>query len=137
MDIPPPVPSPDSSGQSSSFLNDNQWAVILHLSGLVGLAFPAIGNWAAPLIIWLLKRSDSPTLDNVGKEAVNFQLSYTLYTLVFGSIIGILCFLVVGFILLPLLGVLWLAWIILMIVAAVKASSGEFYRYPGIIRFIR
>lgn len=117
-------------------ISDIQWAILLHLSGLVGFLVPGIGNWAAPLGIWLFKRAENTTVDSVGKEVVNFQISYTLYSIVLGAIISILVWLLVGFLLLPLMGILWLLWIILMIVGAVKTSNGEFYRYPGIIRFI-
>ena len=117
-------------------MNNSQWSILFHLSGFAGHFAPGIANWAVPLVLWLIKRTDDPELDRVGKEVVNFQISYTVYTLVLGAIVGVLVFLLVGFLLIPLFFILWLAWIIFMIVAAVKASSGEFYRYPYIIRFL-
>lgn len=129
-----PTPPPSSGGQP--VLNDNQWSVILHLSGFLGLAAPGILNWAAPLLIWLLKRDENATIDSVGKEVLNFQLTYTLFSFVLGVLFAALVWVLVGFLILPLIGLLWLAWLVLMIVAAVKASNGEFFRYPAIIRFL-
>ncbi len=39
----------------------------------------------------------------------------------------------IGLVLLPIVG---LVWFVLVIVGAVKASNGEYYRYPLTIRFI-
>ena len=113
-----------------------QWTILLHLSGFAGFFFPGIGNWAAPLVIWLIKKTDSPEIDRVGKEVLNFQLSYTLYSIVGGIIIGVLTLVVIGVFPLPLLGILWLMWVIFMILAAIKASNGETYTYPLTIRFL-
>jgi len=86
---------------------------------------PVIG----PLVVWLLKKNDDPYIDFHGKEAVNFNISFLIYMLVS----GLLVFVVVGFVLLPIAG---LVWLVLVIVAAVKTSDGEYYRYPLTIRFI-
>jgi uncharacterized Tic20 family protein len=83
----------------------------------------------APLAIWLIKRADSPEIDATGKEVLNFQISYSIYTAV--SIL--LCFVLVGFAILPIVLVIWL---VCMILAAVKTSNGETYRYPFTIRFL-
>jgi uncharacterized Tic20 family protein len=124
-------------GKSVPVMNNSQWSILLHLSGFAGLLAPGIANWAAPLIIWLIKRTESGELDRVGKEVVNFQLSYTLYSLVLGLIAGILLLILIGALLLPVLFILWVLWMIFMIIGAVKASNGEFYQYPLTIRFIK
>lgn len=118
--IPPPLPSKE----------DQSWAIALHLSGFAGLPLPPLGQILAPLIIWLLKRSQSAYLDYVGKEVLNFQISYTIYTVLATA----LCYLCIGFIFLPVVFVLW---IIFMIIAAVKTSNGEGYAYPLTIKFLR
>jgi len=84
----------------------------------------------APLAIWLIKRADSPEVDSTGKEVLNFQISYSLYT----GVSILLCFLLVGFVLLPIVLIVWL---ICMVLAAVKTSNGEHYRYPFTIRFLK
>lgn len=82
-----------------------------------------------PLAIWLIKRAESPEIDATGKEVLNFQISYSIYTA-----IGILlCFVLIGFAILPVVLVIWL---VCMILAAIKTSKGEAYRYPFTIRFL-
>jgi uncharacterized protein len=118
-------------------MNNSQWSILFHLSGFAGLLAPGILNWAAPLIMWLIKRTESEELDRVGKEVLNFQISYTLYSLVLGVITGILMLILIGALLIPVLFILWVLWMIFMIVGAVKASNGEFYSYPATIRFLK
>ena len=103
--------------------------VVMHLLGFTGLFFP-FGNILAPLILWLVKRGDSSYLDFVGKEAINFQISYTIYL----TVSLILCKVWIGLILFPIVG---LMWIIFMVVAAAKSGSSKEYRYPLTIRFLK
>ncbi len=105
------------------------WAVLIHLSALLGFIIP-FGNILAPLVIWLLKKEDSPFIDDQGKEAVNFQISMTIYAI----ISAILIVIIIGFV---LLGVIAIIEIIFIIIAAVNASNGVKYRYPLSIRFIK
>ena len=127
MDTPPPLnPEPLVPHHSE---HDRSWCIGLHLSGLAFFILPSFGNLIAPLVIWLMKKSESPQIDETGKEVLNFQISYTIYFAV--SAIGwLFC---IGFFASILLGA---AWLILTIIAAVKTSNGENYRYPGIIRFL-
>lgn len=105
------------------------WAVICHLSALSGCIIP-FGHLIVPLVIWLLQRDKHPLIDANGKEAVNFQISVTLYMMV----AAILMLVVIGFFLLGLIGLLAL---IFVIVAAVKTSNGESFQYPLSIRLIQ
>ena len=105
-------------------------AALLHLSALVGLLGNGIGFIVAPLVFWLLKRDDDVFLDEQGKEAVNFQLTMTLASLV----AAVLIVLVVGIVLLP---VVVLMMTVLPIFAALRVRDGEDYRYPFTIRFIK
>jgi hypothetical protein len=106
------------------------WGMLCHLCALVWVIGVPLGNIAGPLIIWLLKKNDDPFIDEQGKESLNFQISMTIYA----CIAGILCFVLIGIPLLILVGV---ADLILTIVAAVKVSNAEPYRYPLTIRFFR
>ncbi len=115
---------------ASSSESTRSWCIGLHLSGLSGLILSfALAHIVVPLVIWLLKRVDSPEIDLTGKEVLNFQISYTIYSL----IAGVLCFVLIGFVILPIVLIVWLACII---IAAVKTSNGENYRYPFTIRFL-
>ncbi len=107
------------------------WCIGLHLSGLSGLLLSIVlAHILVPLTIWLLKRSQSYEIDRTGKEVLNFQLSYTLYMLIAGG----LCLVLVGFFILPFV---FIAWLLLPILAAIKTNNGIHYRYPLTIRFLR
>ncbi|MCF6177344.1 MAG: DUF4870 domain-containing protein [Victivallaceae bacterium] len=106
------------------------WAMLCHLTALsfyVGVPF---GNILGPLIIWLIKKDEMPTVDKHGKESLNFQISMTIY----GLIASLLIFVFIGFLLVPIVVI---AQIIFVVIASIKANNGEFYNYPLTIRFIK
>jgi len=109
--------------------DDRTWAVVAHLAGLAGYVVP-FGNIFGPLLVWLLKKDQSSFIDDQGKEAVNFQISLTIYVIV--AIISII--IVVGIVLIPLLAV---AGLIFMVIAAIKSNEGVRYRYPLTLRIIK
>lgn len=125
-DMPPPVGGPSRE--------ERQWALFAHLSALLaGLLtghWLGVGCFIGPLIIWLVKREHMPFVDDQAKEALNFNITVAIAAL----ICGLLMFVLIGFVLLPILGILWLVCLIL---AAVKANEGERYRYPFALRFIK
>ena len=93
----------------------------------------AIVTWfIGPLIVWLMKRDSSPYIDDQGKEALNFQITITIFYLAAGVLTCVsffaLSFLPVAVILVNL---------IFCIMAMVGASSGQVYRYPVSLRIIR
>ncbi|MBQ23795.1 DUF4870 domain-containing protein [Alcanivorax sp.] len=100
-----------------------------HLLAFVGMVFP-FGNILGPLVIWLVKKDDSAFVDDQGKEALNFNITISIA----GFVAFLLTFVVIGAILLPIIGIFWL---VMTIVAAVKANGGEYYRYPLTIRLIK
>ena len=104
--------------------------ILCHLLGLASFLGIPFGNIIAPLVLWLLKRADDPFVDVCGKEAVNFQITISLYF----TLSVVLIFAKVGILLLPLVVILH---VIYTIVASIKASEGQHYRYPLTIRFIR
>jgi len=126
METPPPLVPVLETKES-----DRSWCIGLHLSGLSGIVLGfALAHVLVPLVIWLIKRADSPQIDATGKEVLNFQISFSIYFLIGGA----LCWLLIGFLILP---VLFIIWLVCTILAAVRASNGETYRYPMTIRFLR
>ena len=115
---------------STSSRDVRTWNVLCHASALAGFFVPWAGHILGPLIVWLAKRSDSPEIDEYGKESLNFQISMLIYNV----IAGVLCLVLVGFIILVILHILNL---VLVIVASIQASEGKFYRYPMTIRLIK
>jgi len=115
---------------TSSSSGVRTWNVVCHASALIGFFVPWAGHILGPLIVWLAKRGDSPEIDANGKESLNFQISMLIYNL----IAGILCLILIGFVILFILHILNL---VLVIVASIQASEGKFYRYPITIRLIK
>lgn len=105
-----------------------QWGMGCHLAAFAGFFIP-LGNVLGPLVIWLIKRNDSAFVDAQGKESLNFQISMTIYLI--AAII--LSLILIG---LPLLIGLLLLEIIVVIIASIRASNGEYFRYPITIRFV-
>lgn len=107
---------------------ERTWGMVAHLAALAGFIIP-FGNIIGPLVIWLMKKDESEFVDDQGKESLNFQISVSIYCLVSALLIIIL----IGVFLLIAIGILML---VLVIVAAVKANSGEKFRYPLTIRLV-
>jgi len=105
--------------------DERTWGLIAHLSPLVAgvVGFPFLG----PLIVWLVKRDESPFVGDQAKEALNFQLAVMIAFV----ICGITC---VGLLLVPVVAV---AALIYSILAALEANKGVYYRYPYTIRLIQ
>ena len=140
--------------------NESTNAFLIHISAFAGLIFP-FGHIITPLIAWQTLKDRSVFLDEQGKEAVNFNISYALYMFVlglsiipfaFGSFIrnmrhyndfhfdfnfydgsGLFGFLGMGAIF-TLVSILKIA---LIIIASLKSKEGENYKYPFTIKFIK
>lgn len=108
--------------------DERTWAMIAHLSALVGLIVP-FGNLIAPLLIWRAKRDRSAFVGDQAKEALNFNIT----ALCGVAVCYLLTWLLIG---LLLLAVLSLCWLGLTILAAIRASEGHAYRYPLALRLV-
>jgi len=120
--------------------------MLCHLLGFVAFLGIPLGNILGPLVIWLVKKDEDPFADACGKESLNFQISVTIYGLIL-ALTGFVIMIPSAFI--PFLGILtmpavvllglafMIAVIVLVIIASVRASEGEVYRYPYTIRLIR
>lgn len=139
-------------------------ATFIHLSTFSRFIIP-LGNFIGPLILWIANKEKSAFIDNHGKQAINFQLSVLLYTIILGTIsIPFFIFkLFQGMNFMdfngfnnfhfnldkpsPLLyiggglGIIAVAGFIielaLIIKASLKARDGEYYQYPLSIHFIK
>jgi uncharacterized Tic20 family protein len=86
-----------------------------------------VSNFIAPLIIYIIKKDESPFVAAHAKESLNFQLTILLAVIVlFITIVGILLLWIVG-----------IYALVLVIIATIRASEGKLYRYPLTIRFIK
>jgi len=107
--------------------------MLAHLSAFIGLL--GIPSPVGPLIVWLTQREQDPYIDDQGREALNFNISVAIYFVV----MFIASFVTFGLLLIltiPAFIALGIAWVVLVIIAAVKANNGEPFRYPMTIRLI-
>ena len=102
----------------------------VRILGILSHILTLFAGFLAPLVIYLIKKDNSPFVREHARESLNFQL-----TLLIAYIAGFV--LIIIFIGLLVLAVLGLIHLILVIVATVKASDNQLYRYPFSIRFIR
>ena len=86
-------------------------------------------NIAAPLIIWLIKRDESRFIELHARESLNFQISMTIYL----AIAALMVYVLIGYLLVPLLVIFQM---VVVVLAALKASRGEICRYPLSLRFV-
>jgi len=129
-------PETVQEGPGSKVVNKDarMWAMICHLAALAGLVVPVVGCIIGPLIVWQIKKEEFPFVDEQGKEAVNFQISMSLYLLISAIIWIPLSFFCIG-VLIPV--AISIVDLVFLLIAAVKANDGYHYRYPLTIRFIK
>jgi uncharacterized Tic20 family protein len=112
-------------------------AMLCHIGALIGSFMPP-ANIIVPVVIWLLKKDQSAFVNEHGKESINFQINLSVWAIIICVVGFLLIFLVIGIFLLPVaLGALFIAGLILCIVAGIKAYEGNYYRYPFIIRLVK
>jgi uncharacterized Tic20 family protein len=112
--------------------DEKLWAALSQILGLAGWGL-AVGQLIGPLVIYLVKKDSSAFVGAHARESLNFQISILIYV----AVLVALCFTVI---LAPLaimaiwaLGVLD---VVLVIVATIKAASGETWRYPCCLRLV-
>ena len=122
---------PNSTAASAAAPTENErtWGMLAHLSALAGLVIPLIGNVLGPLLVTIARSDQSAFVAAHAKEALNFNISVTLAAL----LCTLLMLVFVGF----LLGsALFIAWLVMTLIAAIKASEGAAYRYPFSLRLV-
>jgi uncharacterized protein len=118
----PPAPGTPSESERT-------WGMLAHLSALAGLVFPLVGNILGPLFVSIGRGDRSAFVAAHAKEALNFNITVTLAAVVG----GVLMLVFVGFL---LLCALFIAWLVMTLLAAIRASEGAAYRYPFALRFL-
>lgn len=108
--------APDLSEKS-----ERDMAMLCHLLGLFGLL--------GPIIIWILKKDESPAVDYHGRESINFQISILIYA--FAATLSAIV--LIGFLLAPAVVVFNL---VMVITGAMKTNKGEAFQYPLCLRIL-
>jgi hypothetical protein len=144
MSVPPEsvVPPPPSEPIGGDIPTEARtWGMFAHLSALLGALLTASfgagwGCFIGPLVIWLVKKDTMPFVADQAKEALNFNITVAIATLVL-LILSVITF-GIGFIIaIPLWIIIGVGWLVLTIVAGVKANEGVRYRYPFALRLIK
>ena len=125
-----PHSAPGAAPAAAPTENERTWGMLAHLAALAGLVVPLVGNVMGPLVVWIARSDQSAFVAAHAREALNFNI-----TVVIASVAcGLLMLVFVGFI----LGTaLFIAWLVLTLIAAIRASEGHLYRYPLSLRFVR
>ncbi len=113
----PPAPTPPAVDD-----NEKLWIILCHLSLLIGVGI------LLPLVVYFVKKDSKPNTAAHAKEALLFHISMVLY----GIVSFMLTIILIG--VLGIIAVIVLS-IVCSILACIKASEGQFYRYPLTIRF--
>lgn len=124
-EIPPISPEPPPVSNASGVCKGNEkiWSILSHLSAIMGVGI------ILPLVVYLSMRNESRVVAENAREALNFHISVLIYSLCCVPFV----FILIG---IPMLILLGLGSLVLAIIAAVKVSDGEFYRYPLTIRMV-
>ncbi len=93
------------------------------LAHVLTFVFPVL----APLVIYLIKKDESSYVAYHAKESLNFQI--TMFIICFVLVITI-----IGLLLLWAVGIIY---VVLIIVATIRASEGKLYKYPFCLRLIK
>lgn len=120
------VPTPQINELSK---DEKNWGMFCHLASFAGVIIP-FGNIIGPLVIWLMKKDEYSFVDDQGKEALNFQITVAIAFI----ICFLLSFVIIGIFLMFVVGIFAL---VVTIIAIVKSSQGEYYRYPLSIRLVK
>jgi uncharacterized Tic20 family protein len=118
------------SEDSQASKDEQNWAMICHLSALAGFVIP-FGNLIGPLVVWLMKKDTMPLVDQHGKEALNFQITVTIAALV----CVLLMLVIIGVFLIFIVGI---GALVMTIIAGIKVANGNLdYKYPFALRLIK
>jgi uncharacterized Tic20 family protein len=125
--------SPSSApqdGPQAQRTEERTWAMIAHLSALAFFVLPPVGGVIGPLVVWLAKKDSSAFVSEAAREAINFNLA----VLAAYAVCVLLMFIFIGILLGAALLVFWL---VMTLVAAIRASEGIHYKYPITVRVVK
>src|SRR6266571_8238308 len=95
----PAAPQPPTGGpQYVPTSEERQWGLLAHLSGLIASFLGGL-SFLGPLVVWIIKKDQSPFVADQAKEALNFQIAVTIAVWVSIALIWVFC---IGLVLLAL-----------------------------------
>jgi hypothetical protein len=114
---------------------EKTWAMLAHLFGLLGYLV-GLGQIIAPLVVYLVYKDKSRFVAYHALQSLYFQLMLILLWVVAIILIVVTCG-IGAFIVVPAGVVVHVLALVLVIVAAIKASGGEVYEYWLVGRWAR
>lgn len=120
-------PAPGGGYPLAPLPEERNWAVGAHIGSIVTAWF--FFGFIAPLVVMLTKGKESAYIRRHAVESLNFQLN----ALVWSAVLALSMIVLIGFVLLPIYGVFYLACVI---IATVNAANGREFRYPLTIRVV-
>lgn len=98
-------------------ISQSNWRLYFELLSFTGFVIP-FGQILGPLILWLIKKDTDPAANFEGKKVINFNLSWLLWIVVSCGLGAI-------------------AWIVLIIIATIKAANNQPFKHPWTIQFLK
>ncbi|OEI70025.1 DUF4870 domain-containing protein [Curtobacterium sp. ER1/6] len=119
----PQYPAGYTPPQPMSPEDQRLWATLTHVGGI-------FSSLVVPVIAYLVLRDRGQFIREHTRQALNFHITMAIA----GAVCSVLTIVLIGFVLLPILGVLV---IVFAVIAAIAANRGDFYHYPLTIEFIK
>ena len=150
QDVPPPIQEPAAARSFSTVappvgnVGLGQGKLSKSDEKTMGMLAHVLGTLTAfvgPLLIWLIKKDESPFVNDQGKEALNFQITVAIAYIASGMLSIIVSFVpfiggFVGCITFVFPPAIWIASVIFSILGGIEANKGVAYRYPFALRLI-
>src|SRR5690606_5594942 len=131
-----PLGAPPPQQDSAIRVQQRQWAMFAHLSALTGLFTGGLGCILGPLIIWLVQKDSMPFVDDQAKEALNFNITVGIVTLILMVVGTVLLVILIGFLFYLAAFAVGIYWLVMTIIATIKSNEGVAYRYPMTLRLV-
>ena len=118
-------------GGRMSAQDERTWSMLSHLSVLVNLV-TGIGGPIAALVIWLVYKDKSQRVAFNALQSLWYQVAWAVILFAGWTLTFILMFLLIGFLLVPVMAIVSLVPFVHQCYAAYKVYQGVDYRYPVI-----
>ena len=144
--IPPPPPGPEGQGGpmpgagavplppelqvANASKEHRTWGMVAHLAALAGFVVP-FGNIVGPLVVWLIKKDESPFVAYHAKQAMWFQIFVAIVGVVFALVGLVIC------VTIPLAILVGLGALAYAIYGAVQVNGGKDFEYYWVGEWVR
>lgn len=129
----PPPPAEYQPVQPMNPSDEKLWSTLIHIGGIFFSFIPA-------LVGYLVLKDRGPFVRAHTQTALNFQISILIYSVALSMAVFVITIATLGFgmiVAIPVLLAFSVAILVFLIIAAVKANQGVYYKYPLTIEFIK